>query len=204
MRSRALLRPLRPRLDRHPEFAQHVRTAGLARYRPVAVLHHRHAGATDDERGGGADVEGAAVVAAGAARVEYGPGDRHEPDHLFAQNQGRRGDFVGGFALHAKSGEKCRGTGFVHAAGNEIAHRFRHPRRRQILPGEEGRERLGKPHGSGKFQANSRPNRSPAWRNDPGLAIRVSHRPELAFRNGLTPSLSVRLRWPVPDGYAIR
>jgi len=151
----ALLRPLRPGLDRHAEFAQHVRTPAPARHRPVPVLDDRHPGGGRDEGGGGADVERPALVPAGPAGVQDRPADRDEADHLLAQHEGGGGDLGGRFALHAQGGEEGGGPGVVHPPGDEVADGLGHAAGRHVAAGEQGREHLGEPRRGRQLQGET-------------------------------------------------
>ena len=80
---------------------QHVGRAGARRQRAVAVLGDRHAGAGDDKRGAGRNVERAGGVAAGADHVD-GVGRRLDAQHLRAHRGDGAGDLVDGLAAHAQ------------------------------------------------------------------------------------------------------
>ena len=171
----ALLRPLGSGLDVRTEFAEYVGTSRSAGDGAVAVLHHGNAGPRGHECGGGADVERAALVAAGAARIEDRSVDRHEVEHLLAEHVCRSGDFTRGFALHAKCGEERASAHLVHATGHEVANRLGHAAAGNVLPGEQEREQLGEPRWGRKLQeANSvwmnRPNSSPLPAGEPNGA----------------------------------
>ena len=86
------------------------------------MLDDRHAGRAGDKGRGRADVEGAAVVAAGAAGVQDRPGNRYEPDHLLAEHQRRGGDLLGRLALHAQGREEGGAAGLIDSPRDQIAN----------------------------------------------------------------------------------
>ena len=118
----ALLGPFGAGLEGNTQFAEHIGAARFARNRPVAVLDDRHAGRAGDKSGGRADVEGAAVVAAGAAGVQDRPGNRYEADHLFAEHLGRGGDLLRRFAFHAQGREEGGAAGLIDSPRDQIAN----------------------------------------------------------------------------------
>ncbi len=110
-----------------PSAPQHVGGAGLRRQRAIAVLGDRHAGAGDDERGAGRDVERAGGVAAGADHVDR-VGRRFHAQHLGAHGGDRAGDLVDGFAAHAQRHQQrahLRGRRFARHHAVEGAGCFR-------------------------------------------------------------------------------
>jgi hypothetical protein len=92
---------VRRKVDIDSKRGEHVGGAGFRRQRAIAVLGDRHAGAGDDQRGAGRNVERARSVAAGADHVD-GVGRRVDAHHLGAHRGDGAGNLVDGLAAHAQ------------------------------------------------------------------------------------------------------
>jgi hypothetical protein len=116
-------RALGREIDLDAELLEHVRAAGAARDRPVAVLGDRHAARGRDERHRGRDVEGAGVVPAGAARVDERLPVRADRSDPAPHRLGESRDLLRRFALHAQRHRERGDLGGRRAAGQDLFHR---------------------------------------------------------------------------------
>ena len=114
-------------VDLRAERLEHVGTAALRRHRAVAVLRDARTGASSNKRRTGADVEGAARVAAGSAGIEHASVD-FDAARLLAHDPRHARNLVDRLALHAERGHvrgELRGRGnagheFFHAGGRFV------------------------------------------------------------------------------------
>ena len=102
--------------------AQHVCAARLARDGAVAMLGDGHAGAGDDESRGGGDVEGAAVVAAGADDIGQRAVMWRHRDRVGAHGACTAGDLRHRLALHAQRDQEAADLRLRRFAGHDLHH----------------------------------------------------------------------------------
>ena len=86
------------------------------------MLGHVDAGAGDDKRRGGGNIERALLIAAGAASVEHGFRADVYPVRLLAHHPRRAGDLLDGFAFHAQRREKRRHLQRRRFSGHDLVH----------------------------------------------------------------------------------
>jgi len=89
-------------------------------HRAVSVLDDRHSRPRHHQGRGGADVEGAGAVPAGAAGIEQvfrrQVFRQHQPAAMLAHDRGGGGEFVDRLALHAQGHEQRRRLGLAAGA----------------------------------------------------------------------------------------
>ncbi len=109
-------------IDLHAEGLQQVGGATPAGRGAIAVLGDRHPGARHHDRGDRGDVEGAASIPAGPARVEHGCGWRHG----FGEREDGAGEaveLVGGLPLRPQRHQEAPDLTRGDVAGHDRAHR---------------------------------------------------------------------------------
>jgi len=147
-----LLHDLRLGVDLDAQRLEHIGAAAAAGDGSVAVLGHGDAGAGDDEGRGGGDVEGAAVVTAGAAGVEHGLADGLDAEAAAAHGAGGAGEFLDRLAFGGHGGEEGGRLGLGQFAGQNgvdgLGGRFG----REVAPAEQLGEEGWIVHGAPIFR----------------------------------------------------
>ena len=111
-------------VDRHAERFEQVGRARARRGRAVAVLGHRGAAGSGDERRRGGDVERAGAIAAGARRVDQVVARRPHGDDVRAHRASRADELVDRLALGAQRHEQARDLGRVGLAAHHERDHF--------------------------------------------------------------------------------
>jgi hypothetical protein len=113
----------RTQLQIYPQRLQHVSRATLTGDGAVAMLGHRLSGACDHESGGGADVESAGAVAAGAASVHQPVRPARAHGHrATSHGAGATDDFADRLTLHPQRGQKGPNLGRCDLALHDLCH----------------------------------------------------------------------------------
>ena len=121
---------------------QNIRSSGLGRQRPVAVLGHFKAGTRRHEGGTGRNIIRARGIATGADDVD-GPGRCFHPQHFLAHDFDRPGNFVYRLTAHPERHQQpadLRWRGFARHHDVEGGAGFRAAQRRAV--GHLGDERF--------------------------------------------------------------
>jgi hypothetical protein len=111
--------------DSHTKRSQHIGASTATRNRTVAVLHHWHPSSGRDERCRRADVERLATIATGPTSIENALASGGQRKHVFAKDDGGRGQFERGFSFHSECDQHgghfrlARLSG--HQGGHEVA-----------------------------------------------------------------------------------
>ncbi|CDN43901.1 hypothetical protein BN871_DT_00150 [Paenibacillus sp. P22] len=95
----------RRQADVDSERLQHIRTAGLARHRAVAMLGDPYSGSRRDDGRGCGDIEFMDARAACAASIEQAVAGRADTVGVAAHDLGESADFVHGLSFHAEGGD---------------------------------------------------------------------------------------------------
>ena len=107
----------------HAELLQHVRAAGLAGYRAVAVFHDARARCGRKQTGAGGQVEAARTVAPGSHRVDSRrPVGNLRVDRKLTHCGREAANLFCRFALGAQCREQRPGQRRVHTAGRQVVH----------------------------------------------------------------------------------
>ena len=133
-------------VDADSQLLQHVRRSRSARCRAIAVLHHSHARARHDQRGGGGDVERPAHVPAGAAGVEDHAVRiaRNADRRLVPHDRCRADELFDGGSLGSQADEQPADLGVFRLARHDMRKCLARFRSREIFATTELQENVAK------------------------------------------------------------
>ncbi len=144
---KATLHDVRRRLDVDPQLHQHVGGPALTGDFAIAMFGDAGASGGGDNRGRGADIEGAGSVAASSTGIDQIFAATTDGRHMATHGPRRPRDLVDRFALGVQPGEQQRNPRRWYAPGHDRVDHVVHFVQREILTGCNATE-CGVVHGN--------------------------------------------------------